>query len=221
MNVLWDIDGTLLRQNIYAPQRLSLLAALGEVCPPARHICEALDWVGRTDRWILQESLRRAGVPDLDARLASAEAAYLDVFTETCPASLEDEARPELLALLEETQIDFGFVSVPVTGNLRTVAMMKLRRAGYMPFLKTDSGGYGEDGTERRDIVVTAARRLEGPPYVLVGDTPRDIEAARAVGIRVIAWETEKHYGQLGAADFVARNEEQLFEALQETLAYA
>jgi phosphoglycolate phosphatase-like HAD superfamily hydrolase len=80
-----------------------------------------------------------------------------------------------------------------VTGNLRTGAELKLRRFGIWDYFA--EGGYAEDGERREEIVAAACRRfsaragrpLEADHFVIIGDTPHDVRAARAHGIRVVA----------------------------------
>src|SRR5207253_5591871 len=82
-----------------------------------------------------------------------------------------------------------------LTGNVRPLAALKLRRAGLGPGLDLDAGAYG-DAHEVRAELVTVARRAARQAYgrafpgaatVLVGDTPLDVEAATATGARAVA----------------------------------
>jgi phosphoglycolate phosphatase-like HAD superfamily hydrolase len=76
-----------------------------------------------------------------------------------------------------------------VTGNVRAGAEAKLRAAGLAAHgaLDLDRGAYGHLGGPRATLVHAARAALEahhGPPValVVVGDTPRDVEAAHAAG---------------------------------------
>jgi phosphoglycolate phosphatase-like HAD superfamily hydrolase len=70
-------------------------------------------------------------------------------------------------------------------------------------------GGFGCDSEERADLV-RIARERAGRAYadddvVVVGDTPRDIRAARLAGVRVVAVTTGAHAApDLAGADAVA-----------------
>jgi phosphoglycolate phosphatase-like HAD superfamily hydrolase len=72
------------------------------------------------------------------------------------------------------------------TGNIEAAAHIKIARAGLNRYFTF--GGYGSDSPHRGELTRTAIRRattlLGEPPeecYV-VGDTPRDVEAAHYAG---------------------------------------
>lgn len=78
-----------------------------------------------------------------------------------------------------------------VTGNIEPVAWLKLREAsfdGYFNF-----GGFGNEGCSRASILRLALERassiygrLRRENVITVGDTPRDIEAGRELGLRTV-----------------------------------
>jgi len=76
------------------------------------------------------------------------------------------------------------------TGNLEIIAWKKLEACGLRPFFAF--GSFSDHREQRADVVrwgVDEARRRlwpEASVYV-VGDTPADIQAARAAGVPVIA----------------------------------
>jgi len=81
-----------------------------------------------------------------------------------------------------------------LTGNIRPLAALKLRRAGLSDHLDLDVGGYGDVHEVRAELVSVArlaarqayAADFGGWSTVLVGDTPLDVEAALAAGARVV-----------------------------------
>ncbi|HKS73159.1 MAG TPA: HAD hydrolase-like protein, partial [Terriglobales bacterium] len=99
---------------------------------------------------------------------------------ETCPAI------PEALALLREKGKLLGLAS----GNLESVGWLKVEAAGLRHFF---SFGCFADVCEMRTGIFQhaagEARRLAGAEgsICFVGDTPDDIEAARAADAHVIA----------------------------------
>jgi phosphoglycolate phosphatase-like HAD superfamily hydrolase len=82
------------------------------------------------------------------------------------------------------------------TGNLREGARIKLERAALAHHFTF--GGFGCDHEHRPTIVRIGAERgaarlgrpLEACRVVVVGDTPRDVEAARAIGADSVTVET-------------------------------
>lgn len=85
-------------------------------------------------------------------------------------------------------------MSSVLTGNIAANARVKLSAFGLDPVLDLSAGAYGADAELRPDLVAVArkrAGRLHKVPadvaVVLVGDTPRDVEAALATGSEIIA----------------------------------
>ena len=73
---------------------------------------------------------------------------------------------------------------------------MKLGALGLDRFFDLDIGGYGSDHADRYRLVQVARKRAAekyGPVYgspgsaVVIGDTPRDVEAAQLGGARLVA----------------------------------
>jgi phosphoglycolate phosphatase-like HAD superfamily hydrolase len=83
------------------------------------------------------------------------------------------------------------------TGNIEAAAHIKLARGGLDHFFSF--GGYGSDSPDRGELTRVAIRRaatlLGEPPtqsYV-VGDTPRDIEAAHEAGAVAVGVATGRY----------------------------
>ena len=94
--------------------------------------------------------------------------------------------------LLEELSSRDDTVLGILTGNFERAAFLKLAHFGLRAYFQL--GGYG-DHHESRDDVARAARqavnaqlRDRHPSWQLgvVGDTPRDVQCARAIGARVV-----------------------------------
>jgi phosphoglycolate phosphatase len=76
-----------------------------------------------------------------------------------------------------------------VTGNVEAAAHIKLHRARLNRFFSF--GGYGSDSTDRAELTRIALGRASlvygetvlASQAIVVGDTPRDVEAAHAAGI--------------------------------------
>jgi phosphoglycolate phosphatase-like HAD superfamily hydrolase len=72
-------------------------------------------------------------------------------------------------------------------------ALVKLSAFGLDMLLDLEVGAYGSDGERRAELVGAARRRFadargrEPERTVLVGDTPRDVEAALSGGAEILA----------------------------------
>jgi phosphoglycolate phosphatase len=100
-------------------------------------------------------------------------------------------AREALVALAE----DPGVVQSVLTGNVQNVAVVKLASFGLDGYVDFGVGGFGSDDTVRARLVGVARRKasakcgvqFDESSTVLVGDTPRDVRAARDGGAGVVA----------------------------------
>ena len=126
---------------------------------------------------------------------------------------------PGVRALVERLgEIDECLVGL-LTGNIEAGARIKLRPTGLWPRFRL--GAYGSDHADRNRLPEVAARRAEalvgrvfrGPDVVVIGDTPRDIECARAFGASAVAVAT----GRLGVAELRAHVPDHLFADLGDT----
>jgi phosphoglycolate phosphatase-like HAD superfamily hydrolase len=88
--------------------------------------------------------------------------------------------------------VDQGYMLGLVTGNVEAAAHIKLHRAGLNRFFSF--GGYGSDSDDRAEITRTALQRanlvygddVSAQQAIVVGDTPRDVDAAHAAGIECV-----------------------------------
>jgi phosphoglycolate phosphatase-like HAD superfamily hydrolase len=193
--VLWDIDHTLIEnagvsKEIYAAAYTDLA---GE--PPV----ERASTEGRTDRLIMREMFRRGGLHEpswelIENALAQAGKARLDDLRR------RGSALPGVLDVLKAASMQPAWVSSVLTGNIAGNARVKLSAFDLDGLVDLTVGAYGADALNRPDLVAVArerAQRLRGlpidAPVVLVGDTPRDVEAALTTGTAVIAVATGVH----------------------------
>jgi phosphoglycolate phosphatase-like HAD superfamily hydrolase len=85
---------------------------------------------------------------------------------------------------------DRGATLGVATGNLEMIGWIKVERAGIREWFRF--GGFSDRFPVRSELVGNAAlkaRELAGPgaSVCVVGDTPRDVEAAHSNGLPVIA----------------------------------
>lgn len=178
---LFDIDLTMIRTN--GAGAAAMDAAMRELTGVADAFA-GMVFAGGTDRAFLREALVGCGRHDLafEDFCTSFEALYL--------SHLERELSIRggvVLPGVRETLAAVGRVPGAhiglATGNFRRAAEIKLRHFGlWGPFI---DGGFAEDGEERAHIVAAAIARtaagLQGrAPVYVIGDSARDIEAARA-----------------------------------------
>jgi phosphoglycolate phosphatase-like HAD superfamily hydrolase len=105
---------------------------------------------------------------------------------------LNPELCPSILELINHLQGQ-GKLLGAASGNLETVGWLKLEKAGLRPMFTFASFSFPRE--LRAEIfqhgIDLARQRLGANASVtVVGDTPSDIEAARAVGVPVIALAT-------------------------------
>jgi phosphoglycolate phosphatase-like HAD superfamily hydrolase len=97
-----------------------------------------------------------------------------------------------------------------VTGNIESTAKAKLRHAGLLHYFDPHGFGCGCDHPDRVEIARIALERAGNPGRaVLIGDTPRDVEAAKANGMTAIAVATgifDFQALEKAGADFVFEN---------------
>jgi phosphoglycolate phosphatase len=193
--VLWDIDGTLLRSGGHIAR--AFLDAVHTVCG-TRPDPVGLDFGGRLDPDIAALLVTAAGGhPDLvDAAIAEYEALVLQRQSLLRPHIEALPGARELVAALAEA----GVAQTVVTGNLESVGLFKLEAAGLMPSLDISLAGFATTGSDRTAVAQVALDRLSaagwlGPPDTcwIVGDTPRDLACARALGLRCALVATGRH----------------------------
>ena len=71
------------------------------------------------------------------------------------------------------------------TGNVASGARLKLESCGILHLFDISMGGFGDDGETRAQVLERGVARCDPTgerPVVIVGDTPRDVEAALAIG---------------------------------------
>lgn len=223
--LLWDIDGTLLRDAAGA-HALAILRALEAVHGIDPRPGLGVPSAGMTDAAIARAILREVGVTDadIDARREAVAAHALEVLD---VPDLRGHVVDGLDALLVELAARDDVVHGLVTGNHEPIARRKLEAAGLVHhFDPVVRGGFGSDSEAREPLPALAreragaALRPDGAPWprertVVIGDTVRDIACARHDEVAVVAVRTGPHPdADLSAADAVAEDAAGLRAAL-------
>jgi phosphoglycolate phosphatase-like HAD superfamily hydrolase len=189
MTVLfWDIDGTLITTG-----RAGMFAwndSVQELTGRVFDLRTELRTAGLTDYQIAVKTFELIGVtPEADL-ITQLVRRYEDLL----PASLPLRAGgvlPNVRDVLESLRERPDVRSYLLTGNTRGGARAKLTYYGLMDFFP--DGAFAEDQGDRSSIARRAldlARRA-GPVaderIFVIGDTPHDIECAKAIGARTVA----------------------------------
>lgn len=193
--VLFDVDGTLVRTS---SGRRAIERAFAAVTGRG-DACDHFRFGGMTDRAIARAGLRAVGAQDDEATIDRLLEAYVGFLAEEVPRCADYRVLPGVEPLLDRLEGRAGVAIGLGTGNVEVGARTKLRRArldGRFAF-----GGFGSDAEARASLLdrgrARGAAALGVAPdrvrTVVVGDTPRDVEAARAIGATVVAVATGTH----------------------------
>jgi phosphoglycolate phosphatase-like HAD superfamily hydrolase len=186
--LLFDVDGTLL---------LSHGGSLRAMTRAARRLFgsdfsfEEVDRNGRLDPDIIAAALR----------LNSVRATWdqLHVFRESYIKELQAEAAstqalPGARELIDQLRATNGILLGCVSGNYAQAAHIKLQAVGIDPGWFV-ANGFGGQAATRSDLVRLAmdtaggltSQSISGDQVIVIGDTPRDVESAKANGCHSVA----------------------------------
>lgn len=191
--LLFDIDGTLVRVN--GAGREAVNEALASIADRPISL-ESVPFSGRTDPVIIEAVLTHNDLPTTEAMVEEVIATYVETMQGALtPADVEvlPKVSPLLPRLNDHPDLHLGLV----TGNVEPIAYEKLRARGLADYFPV--GAFGSDHAERNRLPTLATRRAAdhaGQAFrpaehtVIIGDTPHDIECARAAGARVVAVST-------------------------------
>ncbi|MGZ8603020.1 MAG: HAD family hydrolase [Actinomycetota bacterium] len=183
--VLFDVDGTLIDTGGAGGRSWSYAfrEAFG-VDGDIRKFSE----VGMTDPVVARETFEgtmgREPTTDEVIRLMMRYVLRLPIEVDESPGYRTMPGVHDLLERLVEADTLLGLV----TGNIEGAAHIKISRARLGRFFLF--GGYGSDSSVRSDLTRAAIARAEAlsgheidpAEVIVVGDTPRDIEAAHGAG---------------------------------------
>ncbi len=213
--VLFDIDGTLITSR--GAGRRAMRTALERVFGAAGGI-DQYDLRGRTDTRIVHEVMGALGWEParVKERLDDFFEAYLGGLTSEIGDGRHVVTLPGVSAVVARLAQSPDALLGLVTGNIEEGARIKLLPTGLWPLFRV--GAYGSDHMDRRRLPSLAARRaqaLVGYPFaatdvVVIGDTPHDIDCARACGAVAVAVTT----GQYTRDELLAERPDHLFDDL-------
>lgn len=216
MLYLFDIDGTLVDTGGAGMAALSEATRefFGDEGP-------ALDLAGSTDLGLIANIHSHFEIEPTSERIS----AYFEVYLRRLDWNLAEGGYPgrvfggvtELLAgLADRPDSTLGLL----TGNIAGGAAAKMRHFGlsrHFPF-----GAYGCDHADRNRLgpialeraALHAGRKFTAAETWVIGDTPKDIACAHAIGARCLAVAT----GQFTGAALAAHGADRVVETLDEAL---
>ncbi len=203
--LLWDIDGTLIHSVKVGGYKEYTIPVLEEIFGTSGRLRE-MRVSGMTDLQIVYEALSVEGISQEDI-LARAEVLVSRLteearrvtgngvkFFEVLPG-----VRETLQALADHPRYESGLV----TGNIKPMAQLKMELVGLDQFF-TLPGAFGDESHNRRDLPARAAERirehlqmdLAPEQFIVIGDTPNDIDCAHHFGARAVAVGTGRFYSR-------------------------
>lgn len=231
--LLFDIDGTLVSTG--GAGRRAMVGAFAQL-HGKDDVFEGFSFAGMTDRAIARHGLgvvagsaasSGSGVfapsapsprAPLDGEIDRVLGTYLDLLEAELARAETFRVLPGVVALLgtlrgrRDVAIGLG------TGNVKRGAYAKLARGAIGDAFAF--GGFGCDAEDRAALLRAGARRgaamlgapLEQCRVVVIGDTPKDVAAAKGIGAPCVAVGT----GSYAADELHACGADRVFETLEE-----
>jgi len=194
ITLLFDIDGTLI--NTGGAGGAALLDAFRDafgITQPGK-----VPFSGRTDRGIGRSLFELHGIEDTSDNWELLRRGYVARLSDEMPRR-QGTALPGIRPLIDHLATHDDVALGLLTGNVRDGARIKLRYFQlyeYFPF-----GGFGDEHHERNHVARAACEdarvhlgeRFDPQQICVIGDTPLDIQCARAIQARVLAVATGIH----------------------------
>ncbi len=213
---LFDIDGTLLLTGRAGEYALSL--ALKERFGVDDEL-GSISFAGSTDGAIVRQMFAAHDIPETPENIADLFDGYVHHLSGELPRR-EGRVLPGVIALLQALRAQDDCVLGLLTGNLAKGAELKLSHYGVWDFF--EFGAFADDHVDRNKLGPVAharAREVHGVHFeadnvLVIGDTPKDIDCARAAGFVAVAVAT----GSYGKDELAAHQPDFLFENLSDTV---
>lgn len=194
--LLFDIDGTLLLSGGAGRRAIDRAFAQAHQRPDAT---SHFHFGGMTDPAIIREGLRTIGVEATPSAIDEVLGLYLEYLADELPRSTQYQVMPGVERLLDQLRALPGLAVGLGTGNLKKGAFLKLARGKLDHHF--NFGGFACDAEDRAVLVEAGAQRgraqlglapTEGR-VVVIGDTPKDVAAAQAIGALCVGVGTGGH----------------------------
>ena len=217
--LLFDVDGTLI--TTAGAGRRAIERALEPF--GAREHAD-FSFAGMTDRAIVRRSLEGAGLAADASRIALVLDHYVRVLADEVACAGPDFRANEGMVAALDAAAEHALCAVGLgTGNVERGARIKLERVGLAE--RFAFGGFGSDAEDRAELLRVGAERgaarlgasLASCRVVVIGDTPKDIAAGRAIGAVCVAVAT----GPFTREQLAHHTPDRAFESLAEPGAIA
>lgn len=189
--ILFDMDYTLV--NVGQQHHEGYRVALGEVYGidgrPDGHLHQ-----GHTQPNIVRMICQDHGLSRdlIESGLAQSLKRLSEVTISLLDADLRSAVLPGVVSLLDTLEVAGHLLGV-VTGRAEAAARVILERSALLRYFPV--GAFGDEGGQREDILRLAIQRAtrlrdfkrEQYGLVVVGDAPRDVQAARVLRARTVA----------------------------------
>lgn len=188
--VLFDIDGTLISAG-GAGRRAIVRLFVERWGRPDAFV--SVPFAGMTDLSIFRAGLRAIGRPDDAATVRTLIDPYLAILREEVRGADGYRLHHGIGEILDSLEQRRGVLLGLGTGNVEAGARIKLEHVRV--YHRFRFGGFGSDHEQRAELLRVGVergarllgRRPEECRVLVIGDTPRDIEAARAIGAACVA----------------------------------
>lgn len=209
--LLFDIDGTIL--SVDRNFMHSLISGILESLSLDSRVLADTAFAGRTDQAIFRSLL---GDQQHNDRL------YRELKTRYL-ARMHRDLKPAHVSVYEHVGTCLNFFKERkhhmglLTGNFKEVAAHKLSIAGYEDYFTF--GAYGCDHSDRNLLGNAASsnyrqqhdREAEPEEFIIIGDTPLDIECARHFGCRCVVVTT----GYYSSDELITHNPDIILDSLK------
>ena len=198
--LLFDVDGTLVTTDGVGRRAIEKAFERRH----GRRDVVSFSFAGMTDKAIVRDGLlgldkRFASESELQAEMNATLVFYLRVLQEEAASTNSIRVHDGIIRVLDLAESRPDVALGLGTGNLQEGARIKLGHAGI--YHRFTFGGFGDDSIDRPEILTSGARRgadrlgvpLQACRVVVVGDTPKDIAAAEAIGAECVAVATGMH----------------------------
>jgi phosphoglycolate phosphatase-like HAD superfamily hydrolase len=178
----------------------------------------SISFAGSTDGAIARQMFAPHDIPPTAENIADLFDGYVHHLARELPRR-EGKVLPGIVELLEALHGREDCVLGLLTGNIEKGAELKLSHYGVWDFF--EFGAFADDHVDRNKLGPVAHSRaverhgisFEPEDVFVLGDTPRDIDCARAAGFVAVAIAT----GSCGKDELAAHGPDFLFEDLSDT----